>query len=93
MTTEISVPDVDIEELRCEIRSEYAEVAQNPDKGFHFHTGRDLAAIVGYALETLEGIPRLPSSRSQEPAIRSPWARSARAKGSSTSAAEPVSTA
>jgi len=57
MTTELAVPEVDIEALRCEIRNEYAEVAANPGKGFHFHTGRALAAIVGYDEALLDGIP------------------------------------
>ena len=57
VTTEMAVPDVDIDALRCEIRNEYAEVAANPGKGFHFHTGRTLAAIVGYDDALLDGIP------------------------------------
>jgi hypothetical protein len=40
------IPDVDVDTLRCEIRNEYAEVADNPQKGFHFHTGRRLAKIL-----------------------------------------------
>jgi arsenite methyltransferase len=51
------VPDVDLEGLRCAIRDEYAEVASNPNKGFHFHTGRALTAIVGYHDALLEGVP------------------------------------
>ena len=31
-----------IEVLRKEVQREYREVAENPDKGFHFHTGRKL---------------------------------------------------
>lgn len=46
-----------VETLRCEIRREYAEVATNPEKGFHFHTGRALARMVGYPDELLEGLP------------------------------------
>ncbi len=57
MTVAPSIPEVDVEELRCEIRKEYADVAENPDKGFHFHTGRPLAAILGYDDALLEGIP------------------------------------
>src|SRR5438105_1484061 len=41
----------------CEIKREYAEVATNPTKGFHFHTGRTLAALLGYDDEMLQGIP------------------------------------
>ena len=57
MTVAPPVPDVDVEGLRCEIQKEYASVAENPDKGFHFHTGRKLAGILGYAPSLLEGIP------------------------------------
>jgi arsenite methyltransferase len=49
--------DIDINNLRKAIQDEYREVAEHPDKGFHFHTGRHLAEIVGYRREWLEGIP------------------------------------
>ena len=49
--------DVDTDEVREAIKAEYSEVAASPDKGFHFHTGRTLAGIVGYEDEWLEGIP------------------------------------
>lgn len=49
--------DVDVETLRQAIQQEYTEVASDPTQGFHFHTGRDLTAIVGYPDEWLEGIP------------------------------------
>lgn len=35
-------------ELRAAIKEEYAEVAANPTRGFHFHTGRALAHRLGY---------------------------------------------
>ncbi len=54
---EAAVIDVDTDEVRAAIREEYREVAASPDKGFHFHTGRKLAAICGYREEWLEGIP------------------------------------
>jgi arsenite methyltransferase len=50
-------PSVDRETLRCAIREEYQEVAREPQKGFHFHTGRRLAAILGYDDELLAGVP------------------------------------
>jgi arsenite methyltransferase len=49
--------DVDQEVLREEIRKEYRAVASNPQKGFHFHTGRRLAEIVEYREEWLRGVP------------------------------------
>jgi arsenite methyltransferase len=52
-----AVGNPDRNELRREIRKEYREVAEHPDRGFHFHTGRALARIVEYRDEWLEGIP------------------------------------
>ena len=51
--------EVDTETLRNAIKDEYKEVAEHPGKGFHFHTGRRLANIVGYKDEWLEGVPEL----------------------------------
>jgi len=57
MAQEVTVPPVDIETLRSEIQAEYQVVADSPNKDFHFHTGRALAAKVGYGDDLLEGIP------------------------------------
>jgi len=57
MVQPVSIPNVDIETLRSEIRKEYAEVASNPDKGFHFHTGRPLAKMLGYADAWVDPLP------------------------------------
>ena len=43
--------------LRQAIQEEYATVAEDPGRGFHFHTGRPLARILGYAETWLEGVP------------------------------------
>jgi len=45
--------------MSCEPRSraEYAAVAAEPDRGFHFHTGYRLAAILGYPQEWIETLP------------------------------------
>ena len=60
MTTNLSGAaqpvDVDIENLRKAIQDEYKEVAKDPDKGFHFHTGRTLTKIVDYKEEWFEGV-------------------------------------
>ena len=48
--------DVDTETLRNAIKHEYKEVAEHPDKGFHFHTGRRLTKIVGYRDEWFAGV-------------------------------------
>lgn len=57
MEQAITIPSIDRETLRCEISKEYAEVADHPAKGFHFHTGRPLTRILGYSDRLLEGIP------------------------------------
>jgi len=49
---------VDLEGLRAAIRAEYAAVASEPERGFHFHTGYRLAAILGYPQEWIEQVPR-----------------------------------
>ncbi len=48
---------VGFEILRNEIQTEYREVASQPDKGFHFHTGRALAEKLGYPPEQIDGVP------------------------------------
>jgi arsenite methyltransferase len=50
-------PRLDIGTLRQAIQEEYAEVAADPEKGFHFHTGRPLTRMLEYADEWLTGIP------------------------------------
>jgi arsenite methyltransferase len=58
MTTTVPPPiDIDREQLRTAIQTEYAEVALHPRKGFHFHTGRPLARLLGYEEAWLMGIP------------------------------------
>jgi len=51
--------DVDTGTLRKAIQDEYKEVAEHPDKGFHFHTGRRLTRIVGYKDKWLAGVSEL----------------------------------
>lgn len=51
--------DVDTETLRKAIKDEYKEVAEDPGKGFHFHTGRRLTKIVGYKDEWFNGVSEL----------------------------------
>jgi SAM-dependent methyltransferase len=57
MTETVREKGVDREALRAAIREEYALVARDPDHGFHFHTGRPLAKLLGYREEWLEGVP------------------------------------
>jgi arsenite methyltransferase len=58
MTETIEPPTVDLDALRASIRAEYAAVAAEPDRGFHFHTGYRLAAILGYPQEWIASLPR-----------------------------------
>jgi arsenite methyltransferase len=48
---------VDADALREEVRSKYREVATNPRGTFHFHTGRRLAARLGYDPAVVEALP------------------------------------
>lgn len=47
----------ELEKLREAIREEYAIVATDPGRGFHFHTGRRLARMLGYDDQWLAGVP------------------------------------
>jgi arsenite methyltransferase len=51
------IEGLDVAELRREIQAEYALVAEDPARGFHFHTGRPLARLLRYQDHWLEGIP------------------------------------
>jgi SAM-dependent methyltransferase len=48
---------LDLGSLRAAIQEEYERVALEPGRGFHFHTGRLLARLLGYPDEWLAGIP------------------------------------
>jgi arsenite methyltransferase len=51
------IPGLDLALLRQAIQDEYAVVATDPAHGFHFHTGRPLARLLGYDDAWLDGIP------------------------------------
>lgn len=51
------VANLDVAQLRAAIQEEYALVATEPERGFHFHTGRPLARLLGYEDAWLDGIP------------------------------------
>jgi SAM-dependent methyltransferase/TusA-related sulfurtransferase len=48
---------LDVAQLRAAIRTEYEVVATRPQQGFHFHTGRPLTRMLGYAEHWLAGVP------------------------------------
>ena len=57
MSQPVSPPKLDIDTLRQAIRKEYAEVANSPQQGFHFHTGRPLAKLLGYTDAWIDALP------------------------------------
>src|SRR5258708_26781784 len=50
-------PGLDLGRLRQAIQEEYTAVARDPGGGYHFHTGRPLASMLGYHDDWLEGLP------------------------------------
>ncbi len=51
------VPKISLDELRLEIKKEYTSVTLDPNKGYHFHTGRRLANLLGYDPALYAGLP------------------------------------
>jgi arsenite methyltransferase len=49
--------NLDVDLLRTAIQCEYEHVAQEPQRGFHFHTGLPLAKLLEYREDWLDGIP------------------------------------
>jgi arsenite methyltransferase len=50
-------PSLDLGRLRQAIQEEYTAVVRDPGRGYHFHTGRPLASMLGYHDDWLEGLP------------------------------------
>jgi arsenite methyltransferase len=48
---------VDVDELREQVREKYRAVAVAPTAEYHFHTGRPLAARLGYDTTTVGALP------------------------------------
>ena len=57
MHAEIKQPILTPETLRTEISKEYSVVATNPEREFHFHTGRRLAEILEYDEKLVNSVP------------------------------------
>ncbi len=57
MVTDVIPAAVDVEVLRCQIQDKYTEVAKSPETGFHFHTGRPLALMLGYSPDAIDRLP------------------------------------
>ena len=50
-------PTVDSDTLREQVREKYRAVAVEPDATYHFHTGRPLAALLGYDSMIVDELP------------------------------------
>ncbi len=57
MVQQVSPAKVDREQLRRQISKKYTDVALDPGKGFHFHTGRPLAMMLGYDPRDVDRLP------------------------------------
>lgn len=57
MTSGNDTQPLDRGALRAAIQEEYQSVALEPERGFHFHTGRPLARLLGYPDTWLDVIP------------------------------------
>ena len=55
--TDTATAPVDADALRAEVREKYREVAKDPGGEYHFHTGRRLAALLGYPREVVDALP------------------------------------
>ena len=57
MVKQVQAARVDKSRLRLQIEEKYQAVAQEPEQGFHFHTGRPLAQMLGYEAGQIDGLP------------------------------------
>ena len=57
MAQQVVAAGVDRDHLREQIRAKYTDVAETPETGFHFHTGRPLAAMLGYDPADVDWLP------------------------------------
>jgi arsenite methyltransferase len=55
--TDTQLPPVDVAALRAAVQDKYRAVAAKPDADYHFHTGRRLAAKLGYDPEVVDALP------------------------------------
>ena len=57
MTASPNIPDISNDMLQEAVREEYTNVAQDPNKGYHFHTGRRAIDIHGYDPDLYADLP------------------------------------
>jgi SAM-dependent methyltransferase len=55
--TETHELPVDVDALRAEVQDKYRAVAVEPNAEYHFHTGRRLAAKLGYDAHVVDSLP------------------------------------
>jgi arsenite methyltransferase len=84
MTTEVR--QLDTAELEQRVKRMYEEVALEPEREFHFETGRALAERLGYPAADLDRIPGAAIDSFAGVGYSSTWRRSRWASGCSTSA-------
>lgn len=58
MSTTIQSSKISVEKLHDAIKKEYAMVAKEPKKGYHFHTGCEATDRIGYDQALYKNIPR-----------------------------------
>ena len=51
------ITNIPADVLRKAIKAEYSEVAIDPHKGYHFHTGREALTRIGYDPELYASLP------------------------------------
>lgn len=57
MSKSQSIPNISDATLREAIKKEYENVAVYPEKGYHFHTGREAANRIGYDKNLYDTVP------------------------------------
>jgi SAM-dependent methyltransferase len=53
----VTPAQVNRDQLRAQISEKYTEVAEQPQNGFHFHTGRPLATMLAYDAADVDQLP------------------------------------
>ena len=57
MAEAFATAPIDVDRLRAEVKLKYRDVATDPTKGFHFHTGRPLAKMLDYPMALVDVLP------------------------------------
>jgi len=57
VTIELKRVEVDSDALRAQVTEKYTEIANEPEKGAHFHNGKSLAMMVVYPESIIDSLP------------------------------------